>query len=206
MRIVVLIVSLLMVNSVMASGQEAGMNITPLEKATFAGGCFWCMQPFFDHLKGVKKTVVGYTGGRVANPTYEDVSGGQTGHAESIEVTYDPKEVSYERILTVYWHNINPTQVNGQFVDEGTQYRTVIFYHNQEQKQIAENSRKALQASGRFSRPIVTAIEPAGPFYPAEDYHQKYYQKSPFRYNMYHAGSGRDEYKENVWGRSDEQM
>src|SRR6266478_5542428 len=134
MMIKVLIVSLLMVNSVMAAGQEEGTNNVPLEKATFAGGCFWCMQPFFDHIKGVKKTVVGYTGGHAANPTYEDVSGGQTGHAESIEVTYDPKEVPYERILTVYWHNINPTQVNGQFVDEGTQYRTVIFYHNQEQK------------------------------------------------------------------------
>ena len=181
------------------SSAYAEVSNPALQKATFAGGCFWCMQPFFDHLKGVKKTVVGYTGGHVANPSYEDVSGGETGHAESIEVTFDGHEVSYEKILNLYWHNIDPTQVNGQFVDEGTQYRTVIFYHNEEQKQIAERSKAALAASGRFDKPIVTAIEPAGPFYPAEDYHQKYYEKSSFHYNMYHNLSGREQYIKEHW-------
>lgn len=203
MHLTFMIITLLLVNSGMALAQEANMNSTGLEKATFAGGCFWCMQPFFDHLKGVKKTVVGYTGGHTPNPSYEEVSSGQTGHAEAIEVTYDPKEVAYNKIINVYWHNIDPTQLNGQFVDEGTQYRTVIFYHNEEQKRVAEETKKELGASGRFHGPIVTAIEPAGPFYPAEDYHQEYYQKSPFRYNMYHAGTGREEFKEKVWGEND---
>ena len=204
MRWTLLLFSLLTFHSMGVQAQEPGMESASLEKATFSGGCFWCMQPFFDHLKGVKKTVVGYSGGHTANPSYEEVSGGQTGHAESIEVTYDPKEVSYERVLNIYWHNIDPTQSNGQFVDEGTQYRTIIFYHNEEQKRIAENSKKALQASGRFDKPIVTAIEPAAAFYPAEEYHQEYYQKSSFRYNLYHAGTGREEYKEKVWGKVDQ--
>ena len=206
MRLTFLILSLLFFNSGISLAQEASMNNEQLEKATFAGGCFWCMQPFFDRLKGVKKTVVGYTGGHTQNPTYEEVSSGQTGHAESIEVTYDPKEVTYNQIINVYWHNIDPTQFNGQFVDEGTQYRTVIFYHNEEQKRIAEQSKKELGVSGKFDKPIVTAIEPAGTFYPAEDYHQEYYQKSPFRYNMYHAGTGREGYKEKVWKNQDEEI
>ena len=180
-----------------AYAQEPNLG---LQKATFAGGCFWCMQPFFDHLKGVKETVVGYTGGHVANPSYEDVSTGETGHAESIEVIFNPKEVSYEEVLNLYWHNIDPTQVNGQFVDEGAQYRTVIFYHNEEQKQIAEKSKAELSASGRFNKPIVTAIEPAGPFYPAEDYHQKYYEKNSLHYNMYHNLSGREQFIKEHWG------
>jgi len=175
---------------------------THLEKATFAGGCFWCMQPFFDNTKGVKKTTVGYAGGHETNPTYEDVSSGSTGHAEAIQIEFDPKEVSYEKLLDLYWHNIDPTQVNGQFVDEGTQYRTIIFYHSDEQKQIAERSKKALAASGRFDKPIVTQILPATTFYPAEDYHQKYYLKSTFQYHMYHDNSGRSEYEEKTWGAS----
>jgi len=165
-----------------------------LETATFGGGCFWCMQPFFDNTKGVIKTTVGYTGGHLANPTYEEVSSGTTGHVESIQVEYDPKVVLYEKLLNLYWHNIDPTQLNGQFVDHGPQYRTVIFYHNEEQKRLAESSKKALAASGRFNKPIVTAIEPAGDFYPAEEYHQKYYLKRTFQYNMYHDNSGRHEY------------
>ena len=173
-----------------------------LEKATFAGGCFWCMQPFFDNTKGVIKTTVGYTGGHVDNPNYEEVSSGSTGHAESIEVVFDPKVVSYEKLLDLYWHNIDPTQVNGQFVDEGTQYRTVIFYHSEEQKKIAEASKKALGLSGRFDKPIVTAIEPAATFYPAEEYHQKYYLKSTFQYKMYHDNSGRHQYEEGIWGKN----
>jgi len=201
MRLLKIFIAALIVTSGMffssAYAQESDQG---LEKASFAGGCFWCMQPFFDHLKGVKKTVVGYTGGHVPNPSYEDVSGGETGHAESIEVTFDPKEVSYQKVLSLYWHNIDPTQVNGQFVDEGTQYRTVIFYHNEEQKKIAIESKKALEASGRFNKPIVTAIEPAGPFYPAEDYHQKYYEKNSFHYNMYHSMSGREQFIKEHWG------
>jgi len=171
-----------------------------LEIATFAGGCFWCMQPFFDHTKGVIKTTVGYTGGHEANPSYEDVSSGSTGHAESIQIEFDPKEVSYAKLLEIFWHNIDPTQVNGQFVDEGTQYRTAIFYHSDEQKRIAEKSKQLLAASGRFDRPVVTQIVPATTFYPAEEYHQKYYLKSTFQYNMYHDHSGRPEYLEKTWG------
>ena len=171
------------------------------EKATFAGGCFWCMQPFFDHTKGVKKTTVGYTGGNEADPTYGEVSSGATGHAEAIQIEYDPNEVSYEKLLDLYWHNIDPNQVNGQFVDEGTQYRTVIFYHNEEQKRIAERSKQSLAASGRFDKPIVTEILPATAFYPAEEYHQKYYLKSSLQYNMYHDNSGREEFEKKEWGK-----
>jgi len=188
----------LMAQIVSARGDD--MKDTHLEKATFAGGCFWCMQPFFDHTKGVKKTTVGYTGGTTPNPTYEEVSSGASGHAEAIQVEFDPQEVSYEKILNIYWHNIDPTQVNGQFVDEGTQYRTVIFYHNEEQKRLAEKSKVALSASGRFNKPIVTQILPASTFYLAEDYHQKYYQKSTIQYNLYHDNSGREPYLEKTWG------
>lgn len=171
-----------------------------LHKVTFAGGCFWCMQPFFDRLKGVKQTLVGYTGGETADPTYEEVSAGHTGHAEVIEVTYDPKEVSYEQLLNIYWRNIDPTAVDAQFVDHGTQYRSAIFYHDQEQKRLAEKSKQELAASGRFDKPIVTEIVPASTFYPAEEYHQKYYQKSALRYQMYHDNSGREEFLNKVWG------
>ena len=177
------------------------MTNTHLEKATFAGGCFWCMQPFFDNTKGVKKSTVGYIGGHTNNPNYEEVSSGETGHAEAIEVEFDPKEVSYEKLLDLFWHNIDPTQVNGQFVDEGTQYRSAIFYHSPEQKRIAEESKKALGASGRFDKPIVTEIVPATTFYTAEDYHQKYYLKKTFQYNMYHDNSGRHEYEDKIWGK-----
>ena len=178
------------------------MNNTHLEKATFAGGCFWCMQPFFDHTKGVISTVVGYTGGHTENPTYEEVSSGETGHAESIEITYDPKIVTYEKLLDLFWHNIDPTAVNSQFVDEGTQYRSAIFYHNDEQKRIAEQSKAALAASGRFDKPIATEIVPATVFYPAEEYHQKYYEKSTANYNMYHDHSGREEFIDEHWGKN----
>ncbi len=179
--------------------QEEAKMEPRLEKATFAGGCFWCMQPFFDRLKGVRQTVVGYTGGTTENPTYEDVSSGTTGHAEAIEVTYDPAIVNYEKILTIYWHNINPTTLNQQFYDHGTQYRTAIFYHSEEQKLAAEQSKKALEGSKRFDKPIVTEIVKAGPFYPAEEYHQKYYQKNTNQYNRYHQASGRDQYLEKTW-------
>lgn len=180
------------------------MNESNLQKATFAGGCFWCMQPFFDRIKGVKATVVGYTGGRTKNPTYEEVCTGETGHAEAIEITYDPTQVDYERLLTVYWHNIDPTVKDAQFVDHGTQYRSAIFYHNDEQKRLAEKSKQELAASGRFHDPIMTEIVPASEFYPAEDYHQKYYQKSAWRYQMYHDNTGREEFKQEHWGKDAE--
>ncbi len=184
-----------------AQGDVMKKDQQGIEKATFAGGCFWCMQPFFDRLKGVKGTFVGYTGGHTDNPTYEEVSSGETGHAEAIEVIYNPKEVSYEKILNIFWHNIDPTQENAQFVDRGTQYRSAIFYQNDEQKRIAEQSKKDLAASGKFAKPIMTEIVAASKFYPAEDYHQKYYQKSAMRYQMYHDNTGREEFKEKYWGK-----
>lgn len=164
------------------------------EKATFAGGCFWCMQPPYDKLPGVVKTTVGYTGGLQANPTYEEVSSGRTGHAEAVEITFDPAKTSYRQLLDVFWQNIDPTVENRQFADVGSQYRTAIFYHDERQKNDALASQADLEKSGRYDRPIVTQIAPAGLFYPAEDYHQKYYQKSPVHYQLYKVGSGREAY------------
>lgn len=170
------------------------------EVATFAGGCFWCMQPPFDKLEGVVKTTVGYTGGSTANPGYEEVSAGGTGHAESIEVTFDPKLISYEKLLETFWHNIDPLRVDAQFCDVGNQYRTAIFYHGDAQKQAAEASRKALADSGRFDQPIATEIVAAGPFYAAEDYHQSYYKKNSYRYSFYRWNCGRDQRLKQLWG------
>lgn len=204
MPIVNLVLFFLLLSTTFVQAQEAGMKQDGLQKATFAGGCFWCMQPFFDRVKGVKGTMVGYIGGHTKNPTYEEVSMGETGHAEAIEITYDPKEADYEKLLTIYWHNIDPTVENAQFVDHGTQYRTGIFYHNEEQRRLAEDSKKKLAASGKFDKPIKTEIVPASTFYPAEDYHQQYYKKSPVRYNMYSMGTGRHEFKEQHWGKEAE--
>lgn len=171
-----------------------------LETATFAGGCFWCMEPPFEHLKGVKTVTAGYMGGHVPNPTYEQVCTGTTGHAEAVQVEYDPSEVSYDTLLDTFWRNIDPTQVLGQFADHGTQYRTAIFYHNEEQKKLAEASKAKLAASKKFSDPIVTEITAAGPFYKAEDYHQGYARKNAFRYGLYRQGSGRSGYLQKTWG------
>lgn len=171
----------------------------PLATATFAGGCFWCMQPPFDKLPGVVKTVVGYTGGHTKNPTYAEVSAGGTGHAESIQVTYDPKKIGYAQLLNVFWHNIDPLTPNAQFCDHGTQYRTAIFYHDAEQKRLAEAAKQKLQA--RFKQPIVTEIVPASEFYPAEEYHQEYYRKNPFRYRFYRYNCGRDQRLKKLWGK-----
>ncbi len=170
-----------------------------LSKATFAGGCFWCMEKPFEHLKGVKEVISGYTGGTKENPTYEEVSRGDTGHLESVQVIYDPNEVSYEELLEVFWRQIDPTDPEGQFVDRGRQYRTAIFYHNEEQKRLAQESKRRLEASGIFKKSIVTEILPAGEFYPAEDYHQDYYKKNPLRYRFYRFGSGRDQFLNRVW-------
>ncbi len=168
--------------------------------ATFAGGCFWCMEPPYDRLPGVDATISGYTGGSKLNPTYEEVSSGRTGHAEAVQVVYDPKKVTYEQLLDVFWHNVDPTVKDRQFCDGGTQYRTAIFYHDQAQRQAAEASRAALEKSRPFKEPIVTQIVMAGTFYPAEDYHQDYYKKNPVRYQIYRSGCGRDARLKQLWG------
>ena len=168
--------------------------------ATFAGGCFWCMEPPYDKLPGVTATISGYTGGRKVNPTYQEVSAGGTGHAEAVQVVYDPKKVSYEKLLEVFWVNIDPTVKDRQFCDSGTQYRTGIFYHDDAQRKAAEASRAALEKSKPFKEAIVTPIEMAGAFYPAEDYHQDYYTKNPVRYQLYRKGCGRDARLKELWG------
>lgn len=171
-----------------------------LETATFAGGCFWCMEGPFDALDGVLSTTSGYTGGTLPNPTYEQVSAGGTGHAESVQVTYDPQRVSYEKLLDVFWHNIDPTVANQQFCDHGNQYRTAIFYHNDTQRQAAEASLAALESNKPFKAPIRTELAKAGAFYPAEDYHQDYYKKNPVRYKFYRYNCGRDQRLTELWG------
>lgn len=168
--------------------------------ATFAGGCFWCMQPAFDSLPGVTQTTVGYTGGKKPDPTYAEVCEGTTGHTEGIEVVYDPAQVPYAKLVDTFWRQIDPTQLNGQFADKGTQYRTGIYFHDEEQKQAALKSRDELAKSGRFDKPIQTEILPVQAFYPAEEYHQKYYQKKRAHYDMYKQGSGRAAYIERTWG------
>ncbi len=169
--------------------------------AVFAGGCFWCMQPAFDQTAGVIKTVVGYTGGEEQNPTYSQVSGHKTGHREAIEVAYDPAKVSYDDLLDVFWRQINPTQANGQFADIGLSYQAAVFFANEEEKKLAEASKQKLAASGKFQKPLVTEILPAKKFYAAEEYHQKYYLKSPAEYEAYHVGSGRVGFLAKVWDR-----
>ncbi len=174
------------------------------EKATFAGGCFWCMEPPYEKLNGVREVISGYTGGRKARPTYEEVSAGGTGHLEAVQIIYDPSVVTYEKLLDIFWRNIDPTDGGGQFVDRGGQYRSAIFYHTEAQKKAAEASRQRLSDSGIFSRPIVTGILPAEAFYRAEDYHQDYYKKNPFRYKFYRYNSGRDQFLEKTWKGRDE--
>jgi len=168
--------------------------------ATFAGGCFWCMQPPFEQLPGVVSTTVGYTGGHTKNPTYEQVSSGETGHAESIQIVYDPRVITYEQLLDVFWHNVDPLTADAQFCDHGSQYRTAIFVHDDAQRHAAEASKKQLEQSGRFDRPIVTEIVAASEFYPAEEYHQKYHEKNPVRYKYYRWNCGRDQRLQALWG------
>jgi peptide-methionine (S)-S-oxide reductase len=171
-------------------------------KATFAGGCFWCMEPPYDKLPGVVSTTSGYMGGTKRFPTYEEVSTGTTGHTEVVQVVYDPAKVSYEKLLEVFWRNIDPTVRDRQFCDVGSQYRTAIFYHGDEQKRLAEASKAALEKSKPFKAPIVTPVQAAGEFWPAEDYHQDYYKKNPVRYKYYRTGCGRDERLKELWGKS----
>jgi peptide-methionine (S)-S-oxide reductase len=173
-----------------------------LAKATFAGGCFWCMEPPFDELKGVISTTSGYTGGHQPNPTYKEVSAGNTGHTEAVEIVFDPAQISYAELLKVFWRNIDPMTANRQFCDIGSQYRSGIFYHDDEQKRLAEASKQELEQSGRLPRPIVTEIVPASEFYVAEEYHQDYYQKNPLRYKFYRYSCGRDQVLEQIWGKS----
>jgi peptide methionine sulfoxide reductase msrA/msrB len=170
-----------------------------LAKATFAGGCFWCMEPPFEKLEGVIEVTAGYSGGKTENPTYEEVSSGKTGHLESVQILYDPSQISYKELLAVFWRNIDPIDMGGQFADQGPQYHTAIFYHNLEQKQLAEESKEQLSQSGKFDQPIITEIRPYSNFYPAENYHQNYYKSNAGRYNYYKKASGREKYLEKTW-------
>ncbi len=178
--------------------QAADMGLQT-KAAVFAGGCFWCTESDFEKVPGVISVISGYTGGHVANPTYEQVSAGGTGHVEAVKVIYDPRRIDYAALLEVFWHHVDPTDSGGQFVDRGSQYRSVIFYANEEEHRLAEASKKQLADSGHFNKPIVTDILPLGPFYKAEDYHQDYYKKNPLRYKYYRYRSGRDQFLEKTW-------
>jgi peptide-methionine (S)-S-oxide reductase len=173
-----------------------------IEKATFAGGCFWCMEHPFDALPGVLSVTAGYTGGQKKNPTYQEVSAGGTGHAESVQIVYDASKVTYGKLLDVYWHNIDPTTKDRQFCDGGHQYRSAIFYQTEEQHKEALQSKAELEKTKPFKEPVVTEIVPAGEFYPAEDYHQHYYKKNPIRYHYYRNGCGRDQRLKDLWGKA----
>lgn len=188
--------------AVIAHAQTKPTDMSGSAKATFAGGCFWCMEEVYDKVPGVTRTVSGYMGGKVTNPTYEQVGTGRTGHAEVVQVEYDPAKVSYAKLLDVFWRNIDPTQKDAQFCDHGSQYRSGIFYHGDDQKRLAEASRRTLQKTKPFRDEIVTEITPASAFYPAEDYHQDFHQKNPTRYKFYKSGCGRDARLQQLWGKS----
>lgn len=183
---------------------EKQYDVSKYEKATFAGGCFWCMEPPFEKLDGVVDVISGYAGGEVESPAYEKVAAGRTGHRESIQVVFDSNKVSYEQLLGVFWQQIDPTDQGGQFVDRGRQYSSAVFYHSEEQKRLAEQSKRELERSGRFGKPLVTEIVPFTTFYRAEEYHQDYYKKHPVKYKVYRFGSGRDQYLDEVWGGENE--
>ncbi len=186
--------------SVILIAATTAMAAINLEKATFAGGCFWCMEHPFDEIPGVVSVTSGYTGGRKKNPTYEEVSAGGTGHAESVQVVYDPARVTYEKLLNVFWHNIDPTAKDRQFCDSGRQYRSAIFYHNEEQHRLAMQSKSLLEKNKTFKEPVVTEIVQATEFYPAEDYHRHYYKNNPIRYKYYRFRCGRDQRLKELWG------
>ena len=171
-----------------------------MEIATLASGCFWCTEAVLRRLRGVESVTSGYTGGNVPDPTYEEVCSGSTGHAEAVQVLYDPAKVSYDKLLDVFWHNVDPLTPNAQFCDHGPQYRSAIFFHDAEQQKLAEESKRKLEASGRFKQPIVTELVAASTFYPAEEYHQDYYQKNSVRYRYYRFGCGRDARLKELWG------
>jgi len=188
-------------NTVSAADQTPGASTQDHAVATFAGGCFWCMEPPFDKLEGVISTISGYMGGHVDQPTYKQVSYGNSGHAEVLQVAYDPSIINYETLLKTFWKNIDPTDAGGQFCDRGRQYRTEVFYHDAEQRNLAEQSKAALVKKQAFESDIVTDITTASRFYPAEDYHQDYYHKNPIRYKYYRYACGRDERLERLWGK-----
>ncbi len=185
--------------AVLLTGTAGAAN---LEKAIFAGGCFWCMEAPFDQLQGVVSVTSGYTGGHTKNPTYKDVSAGGTGHAEAVQVIYDPAKMSYSTLLSVFWHNVDPTVTDRQFCDAGHQYRAAIFYQGEEQHRSALQSKAALEKSKPFRESLVIEITPAAVFYPAEEYHQHYYKKNPLRYSYYRSGCGRDKRLKELWGSS----
>jgi peptide methionine sulfoxide reductase msrA/msrB len=201
-QLLLFISATLLMGHLIAAGRDETSpgSASGLAVATFAGGCFWCTESDFEKVPGVVDVISGYTGGDVKNPTYEQVSSGSTGHLESVEVHYDPTVITYDGLLIAFWHMVDPTDPDGQFVDRGHQYTTAIFYHDEAQREAAERSKAELAASGRYDKPIVTEIRPAGPFYPAEKYHQDYYKKNPIRYHYYRYRSGRDQYLEKVWG------
>jgi len=201
-RILRLAAGLVALLSVSAQAADKPTDQAGLAKATFAGGCFWCMEPPYDKLDGVISTTSGYTGGQKTNPSYREVSAGGTGHTEAVQVVYDPKKVSYEKLLEVFWRNVDPTDAGGQFCDRGDQYRTGIFFHDDDQKRVAEISKAAVEKSKPFKQPIVTKLVAATEFYPAEDYHQDYYMKNPIRYKIYRGGCGRDKRLEELWGKA----
>ena len=188
------------INGSSQSSEKGKSSVMPdIKEATFAGGCFWCMEPPFEKLPGVSKVISGYTGGKKENPSYKEVATGSTNHAEAIEIHYDPSKISYNDLLEVLWRNIDPTDANGQFIDRGKQYRPAIFYHNKDQKKLAEKSRDRLEKSKRFKNKIVTNIVSATTFYAAEEYHQDFYKKSKVRYKLYRMGSGRDQFLKKYW-------
>ena len=179
---------------------DMGTKIKDHGKATFAGGCFWCSEADFEKAEGVIEVISGYTGGKKENPTYEEVTSGGSGHYEAVQVIFDPQKITYRQLLDIFWRHVDPTDPGGQFVDRGPQYRTAIFYHDEEQKRLAEDSKRELDRSGRFGKPVVTEILPAAAFYAAEEYHQDYFMKNSLRYGLYRQGSGRDQFIRQVWG------
>jgi peptide-methionine (S)-S-oxide reductase len=197
----VLTVALLLVGtwSVQSANQVAAD--TTSGKAYFAGGCFWCMEEVFEKVDGVLSATSGYMGGTVSNPTYEEVSAGRTGHAESVEVVYDPAKVSYQKLLDAFWRNVDPITPNAQFCDHGNQYRSAIFFQTDEEKRISDSSKQTIEQSNRFKEPIVTQIVMASQFYPAEEYHQDFYKKNPIRYKLYKYNCGRAQRLEELWGK-----
>ena len=198
-RFVTALAGLMLGVALVATAAEPGTQSKTTATAVFAGGCFWCMEPPYDALPGVVTTTSGFTGGQKANPSYKEVSGGNTGHIEAVQIAYDPAKISYEKLLEVYWRNTDPLDGGGQFCDRGHEYTTAIFYQNEEQKKLAEQSKSSVEK--QLGRPVATAIRPATPFYAAEDYHQNYYLKNPVRYKYYRYSCGRDQRLEKLWGK-----
>jgi len=195
--------AVLMIGALTAMPQRSLATVSSQSaKATFAGGCFWCMEEAYEKVDGVVTVISGYIGGQVDHPNYEQVSAGGTGHAEAVEVAYDPSKVTYQQLLEVFWRNVDPTTLNAQFCDHGNQYRTAIFYHDEMQKQLINESQKTVEGSKTFPEPIVTEISPASMFYPAEEYHQDFYTKNPIRYKFYKWNCGRAQRLEQLWGES----